>query len=101
MRAHMLDAYGVILNTVMVTALADGMADADLVGGSIGDRVVDYVAIPAPVPPISDDLHNAAILAQLEAIDSKSIRPLREGDMVRVSSLEMQAAALRLQLRKG
>lgn len=100
MRAHMLDAYGVILNTVMVAALSDGMADADLVGGSIGDRVVDYVAIPAPAPPISDAIHNAAILAQLEAIDAKSIRPLREGDSARVTALEVQAAALRLQLKK-
>lgn len=43
---------------------------------------------------------NAPILAQLAAIDSKSIRPLREGDGARVAALEAEAAALRAQLKK-
>lgn len=44
--------------------------------------------------------HNAPILAQLEVLDAKSIRPLREGDTVRVAAIEAQAAALRAQLMK-
>lgn len=44
--------------------------------------------------------HNAPILAMLEAIDAKSIRPLREGDTARVAMYEAEAAALRNQLRK-
>ena len=48
----------------------------------------------------SIESHNAPILAELARIDAKSIRPLREGDAVRVADLEAQAAALRLQLRK-
>jgi hypothetical protein len=43
---------------------------------------------------------NAAIIAQLEAIDQKSIRPMREGDTSRVQFLAAQAAALRAQLVK-
>ena len=44
---------------------------------------------------------NAPILAALEAIDLKTIRPLREGDSVRVAALAADAAVLRAQLVKG
>lgn len=50
-------------------------------------------------PPSASEF-NAPLLAQLAAIDAKSIRPLREGDGVRVAALEAEAAALRLKLRK-
>lgn len=43
---------------------------------------------------------NAPILAALEAIDAKSVRPLREGDAVRVAALETEAEALRARLVK-
>jgi len=43
---------------------------------------------------------NAPILEQLERIDAKSIRALRENDQARITSLEAEAAALRLQLVK-
>lgn len=43
---------------------------------------------------------NAPIIAQLDAIDLKSIRALREGDAARVGALEAQAAELRLLLAK-
>lgn len=43
---------------------------------------------------------NSAVLAELEVIDSKSIRALREGNADRIQELEKQAAALRLQLIK-
>lgn len=42
--------------------------------------------------------HNTNILQQLEEIDKKSIRPLRDGDTVRVQALEDEAIALRSQL---
>lgn len=38
------------------------------------------------------------ILAQLASIDAQSIRPLRDGDTARVTSLENQAASLRMAL---
>ena len=46
------------------------------------------------------DQYNAPILAELDRLDAKSIRPLRVGDNERVAALESQAAALRLKLRK-
>ena len=39
------------------------------------------------------------IAAELEEIDKKSVRPLREGDTERVAALEAQADALRVELR--
>lgn len=48
---------------------------------------------------LSRDKRTADIKAKLQAIDSKSIRPIREGDAVRVAALEAQAAALREELR--
>ena len=53
---------------------------------------------PDPVDPPSKEELNDPILAQLDAIDAKSIRALREGDAARVADLEAQAAALRSQL---
>ena len=39
-----------------------------------------------------------AVLAELDVIDRKSIRAIREGDSVRVAQWETQAAALRAEL---
>lgn len=41
---------------------------------------------------------NAPIIAQLEAIDMKTIRALRENDTVRIAQFASDAAALRAQL---
>lgn len=50
--------------------------------------------------PVDMNKHNAPILIQLEMIDAKSIRALREGNADRITELEQQAASLRLQLIK-
>ena len=55
---------------------------------------------PAPPVPVSMEVYNAPLLAELERIDLKSIRALREGDAARIADFEAQAAALRVQLRK-
>jgi hypothetical protein len=47
----------------------------------------------APVLPLTAAQHNAPILTALASIDAKTIRPLREGDAVRVAALDAQAAA--------
>jgi len=47
--------------------------------------------------PTKDEI-NAVIYDQLLKIDLKSIRPLREGDQVRIDDLKAQAATLRAQL---
>lgn len=44
--------------------------------------------------------HNEAIIAALDEIDQKSIRPLRDGETERITLLRTQAAALRAQLIK-
>jgi len=61
-------------------------------------------AIPQPViepaapQPTAAQLRRAEILAELALIDTKSVRPLREGDAARVATLNAQAAALRVEL---
>lgn len=62
------------------------------VGGEFGP-IADYAA---PVKPPAD--RKAEILAALSAIDAKSIRPLREGDVAQVEALEAQASVLRVEL---
>lgn len=70
---------------------------------------VDYAAflawvgaggVPDPVGPPSADEINAPIYVQLDALDRKSIRALREGDAARVAQIEAQATALRATLVK-
>lgn len=49
MNAHMLDANGVILNTIVVDSLdvLPDLVDASI-GGTIGDSIVDGVVVPKP-----------------------------------------------------
>ena len=53
MRAHQLDANGVILNTIVVTSL-DQFPDLHLIdasiGGQAGDSIIDGQLVPAPPP---------------------------------------------------
>lgn len=42
---------------------------------------------------------NAAIIAQLDAIDAKAIRALMDGDAARIAEYNAQKAALRAQMR--
>ena len=63
------------------------------------EEEAEFEASRVPKPPTKEEV-NAPILAQLSAIDLKSIRALREGDDARVSSLESEAATLRAQLVK-
>lgn len=51
-----------------------------------------------PKPPTIDE-QNASLKVQLDTIDLKSIRALREGDAVRLKALDDQAKALRIQLK--
>lgn len=55
--------------------------------------------VPEPEPPSAAELRRAEIVAAMAVIDTKSIRPLREGDAVRVAALEAEAEALRAELR--
>ena len=53
---------------------------------------------PVPEPPTAEQVAataRAAILAQLDDLDRRSIRPLRAREMTKVVELETQASALR------
>ena len=107
MRAHVIGASGVILNTIEVASL-DWMPDYgfDLldasVGGSIGDSIVGGVVVPAGVNPAVIAAQAAADLAD---IDLKSIRGLREWVSQQVNApktltdLERRAVDTRKKLR--
>jgi hypothetical protein len=49
-------------------------------------------------PPVSEAERVQGIKVKLAMLDSKSIRALREGDAVRISTIEAEAAVLRGQL---
>lgn len=55
--------------------------------------------IPAPADIVSINELNAPIIVQLYNLDIKTIRALRENDVLRIASLNTQAASLRLLLK--
>ena len=65
---------------------------ARAMAGEFGE-VAAYVA-----PVVSKAEIEAGILAQLAALDMKSIRPLREADAARLAAINAEADALRVQL---
>jgi hypothetical protein len=69
--------------------------------------LVESPNAPMPENPTEEDLaaqkkaiRREAILSELNAIDFKSIRPLRSGDTERLAALEKQAVTLRNELAK-
>ena len=59
--------------------------------------------VPEPVPPPPTPAQLAAqrrqaILAEIVALDAKTIRPLRAGELNRVAEIEAQVIALRAEL---
>lgn len=94
--AHIID--GKVVNFVEVDSFNEEFIDPkDAVQGSLWDG--EKFNTPS-VKAISAEQFNAVILAQLEVVDMKSIRALREADSERISMLNAQAQALRVQLRK-
>lgn len=51
MNAHIIDANGVIINTIVVDSLdfMPGLIDA-AIGGGVGDSIIDGVLVPRPAP---------------------------------------------------
>lgn len=76
--------------------LAGQSAGKIIVAGNDGNPVLQ------DAPPLSkkqlNDLRASEIKAELDSLDAKSIRPLREGDTNRTAAIEAQAAALRSEL---
>jgi hypothetical protein len=68
MRAHLLDAYGVIINTIVVDSLDvfPDLVDADI-GGTIGDRIEngEVVSKPAAMPTVEE--YTQAVQGLLDA----------------------------------
>lgn len=99
MRAHLIKD-GVVVDTMEVESLdfMEGLVEAT--AGGIGWTLVDGEFVEPEPQPIPKELHNANILAALEEIDRKTIRPLSEGETDRVAVLRAEASALRAKLIK-
>lgn len=82
------------------------------IGGFCGAEPPSW-AIEVPTPPNNGtdlwdgskwvavpnfEADNAAVLEQLQALDLKSIRALREGNAARIAEIEAEAVALRSKL---
>ena len=81
--------------------------DTKVPGGTInGAELVDGkwvnpqppVYVPQPAVPYVPVRTRADVLADLQAIDARSVRALREGNAARIDELETQAQALRTEL---
>lgn len=99
MRAHVI-RNDVVVDTIEVESLdfMPGLIDGSV--GGIGWRMVEGKLIePAPTPQTPEEI-NAPILAALEEIDRRTIRPLSEGETSRVAELRAQASKLRAKLVK-
>ena len=96
MRAHVIKD-GVVVNTIEVVDvdMTSGQIKAEY--GGIGWLLIDGTLIPPmPVPVVRI---REEVIADLEEIDRKSIRALREGDQVRIDGLEALAEVLRQELK--
>lgn len=80
-------------NTVVHVIDEDGVSRMSMLASELPADTVIEPADPVPNPRI------AQIHAELEALDRKSIRALREGDATRIADIESQAEALRVELR--
>jgi len=92
---------GVVVNRAVFNILPFGwIAAPDGVGIDWTDNGDGTFSTPVIIPKAKTiDEQNADIIRQLEAIDRRSIRALREGGQVRIDALEAEAAALRTQLQ--
>lgn len=81
------------------TKVVDGVV-VPVTAEDIAQWQIDNAAWVAGQAQRDKDAHNAPILAQLDELDRKSIRALREGDAARVAQIEAQATALRAALVK-
>ena len=65
------------------------------------EREKALIPEPVPPPPSPEQLavqRRQAILAEITALDAKTIRPLRAGELDRVAEIEAQVVALRTEL---
>ena len=98
MRAALIEN-GIVTNVILVEDLnfMPGLVDDSQGMAQIGGGWDGQSFTPTPIDKTA---FNAPILLQLQEIDQKSIRAIREGDTTRIAAWEAQAAALRAQLQK-
>lgn len=77
----------------------DGTATHLLPVGCVSITNEEAAELMSPSQADINAQRKSEILVELTAIDSKSIRPIREGDAVRVEELDGQAQALRDEFR--
>jgi hypothetical protein len=95
MRAHQLDADGVILNNIEVESLyvlPNLVAD---IGGSIGDSIIDDVVVPKPPYVPTADERRAVIQAEIDDLERSTMlnRGSRELEIVSIQDLATRQAA--------
>jgi len=80
---------------------ADGSQDAYIKTGMVTmtQAEVDAHINPTPTAAQAVELHNAPIIAKMDALDMKRIRPLAEGDTAYLATLNTKIAALRATLK--
>lgn len=93
MRAHVIEN-GKVVNTIEVDSLdfMPGLIRAEV--GGIEWLLVEGELLPPPPKPRARE----QIMADLELIDLKTIRPLREGDQERIAEFDAMALLLREEL---
>jgi hypothetical protein len=82
-------------NTVVHVIDVDGISRSSCLASTLEDG-----AKILPCEPPSTDELNTPLLVELDIIDRKSIRAIREGNTERVKELEAQAVILRGRLMK-
>ncbi len=83
-RAHVVNEAGLIVNTIMVPEIEDGMYDADLYGGSIGDSIIDDRVVPR---------QPESAFAQQKVAYFAEVRDMRERLLNRLAGIAMDYIA--------
>ena len=87
------------INNQVYAYESDGSQDAYIKASLVAITDVEADDLRKPPPPTKEQI-NADIIARLNLIDLKSIRPLREGDKIMLATLDAQAAAERVKIIK-
>lgn len=95
MRAAHIKDDGTVINYVEVNEFSHEFVDP--VGSVLGSIWDGSAFNPPHIPPTVRTRQE--IISELEALDLKSIRPIREGDVVRIATIEEKMASLRIELQ--
>lgn len=92
-------------NGIIVRCHSYADVQMDMLRADLGEDAPQYADLIArvesrivPPPPKTAERRKQEIQAEFDRIDRQSIRPLREGDAVRIAELNQQAEILRTEL---